>query len=195
MLSVISEGVKGNSNSFEYHLPETLGEKLDFYSDILNKNFVVLSPGGAKPFRRWPIDNFLELADRFHNQGVDVVIIGDNQEKNMLDGRKDELPEDTLNLIGETNLEQLVSLIRKAKIVVANDSGPMHLANALNVPVVGIFGSGDVVRTRPYLMEKARIVESPPMDCKPCYQPVCNVPLCMHEITVERVWKAVSDLL
>jgi lipopolysaccharide heptosyltransferase II len=176
-------------------LPETSGERLDSHPDILNEDFAVLSPGGAKPFRRWPIHNFLELADRFHSQGMDVVIIGDNQEKDMLDGRKDKLPEGTLNLIGETNLEQLISLIRKAKIVVANDSGPMHLANSLNVPVVGIFGSGDVVRTRPYLMEKARIVESPAMDCKPCYNQNCDSQKCMQEITVDRVWEAVSDLL
>lgn len=195
MLSVVSGNGVEAGISFEYHLPDSFAGKTDKIPYDFNKAFAVLSPGGTKPFRRWPVDNFLELADRFHNQGMDVVIIGDSQEENMLAGRRGKLPEGTLNLIGETSLEQLIALIRKSRIVVANDSGPMHLANALDVPVVGIFGSGDTVRTRPYLMEKARIIESPAMDCKPCYKPICNVPSCMEEITVDRVWKAVEELL
>lgn len=195
MLSVVSENSTEVGDSFQYHLPDSFDGKIDQIPYDFNKAFAVLSPGGTKPFRRWPVDNFLELADRFHNQGMDVVIIGDNEEKDMFAGGKDKLPEGTLNLIGETSLEQLIALIRKARIAVANDSGPMHLANALDVPVVGIFGSGDVVRTRPYLREKARIVESPPMDCKPCYDQECKSPHCMDEISVESVWKAVLELL
>lgn len=195
MIKVVSEDGTEAVNSFEYHLPDSCSGKINHIPIDPNKAFVILSPGGAKPFRRWPADNFIKLANRFESQGIRVVFVGDNQEKDILACRDDQLPKGALNLIGETSLEQLIALIRKSRIVVANDSGPMHLANALNVPVVGIFGSGDVVRTRPYLMEKARIVESPVMDCKPCYDQKCKSPHCMDEISVDGVWNAVIDLL
>jgi len=195
MLSVVSENGTEIGDSFQYHLPDSFDGKIDQIPYDFNKAFAILSPGGTKPFRRWPVDNFLELAHRLHDRGLGVVFIGDDKEKDILFGREGQLPEGTLNLIGESSMEQLIALIRKARIVVANDSGPMHLANALGVPVVGIFGSGDTVRTRPYVSDKARIVESPPMDCKPCYDQECKSPHCMDEISVESVWKAVVELL
>jgi ADP-heptose:LPS heptosyltransferase len=194
MLSVVSE-VGEVYGSFEYYLPDTFTGKLNHPGNIPDKPFAILSPGGAKKFRRWPVVNFLELAQRFHNMGMAVVFIGDDKEKDILSGIGEHLPEGTLNMIGETDLEQLIDIIRKSSIVVANDSGPMHLANALKIPVVGIFGSGDSVRTRPYIMDMTRVIDSSARDCKPCYRQECKSPHCMDEISVDSVWKAAADLL
>jgi lipopolysaccharide heptosyltransferase II len=195
MLSVVSENKMKDGSSYEYYLSETFGGKIDHIPYAMNKPFAVLSPGGAKKFRRWPVVNFLELTQRFHKMGMAVVIIGDDKERDIISGRGEHLPEGTLNLIGETDLEQLIAIIRKSSIVIANDSGPMHLANALRISVVGIFGSGDSVRTRPYIMDKARVADSSPRACKPCYRQECKSPHCMDEISVDSVWKAATDLL
>jgi lipopolysaccharide heptosyltransferase II len=194
MLSVVSEAGEVRS-PFDYYLPDIFAGKLNLSCNIPDKPFAILSPGGTKKYRRWPIVKFLELAQKFHNIGMAVVFIGDDKEKDILSEKEDHLPAGTLNLIGKTDLEQLIAVIRKSSIIVANDSGPMHLANALKIPVVGIFGSGDMVRTRPYLMDKARIVDSPLMDCKPCYIQECKSPQCMNEISVDSVWEAATDLL
>lgn len=193
MLSVVCETSKVRS-TYDYYLPDTFPGTTNHYRNIPDKPFAILSPGGAKKVRRWPIVHFLEIAQSFHNMGMAVVFIGDDKEKDILAGREAHLPEGTLNLIGETNLEQLIALIRASGIVVANDSGPMHLANALKIPVVGIFGSGESVRTRPYIMDKARVIDSSSRDCKPCYREECKSPDCMEEISVDSVWKAVQEL-
>ena len=194
MLLVVS-GDGEAQGPFKYYLPESFAGKIKLPDKIPDKPFAILGPGGTKNFRRWPIDNFLKLAQRFHNIGMMVVFVGDDKEIDILSGREEQLPEGTVNMIGETDLEQLAALIRKSRIVVANDSGPMHLANALGVPVVGIFGSGDPVRTRPYIMDNARVIDSPARDCKPCYRQECKSPYCMEEITTESVWEAVLGLL
>lgn len=177
-----------------YLLPVSDWTLKDIYN-FEKKAFAVIGPGGTKPYRRWPIENFLNLANRFIQLGLMVIFIGGVNETNILQGKLEKLPKRSINLIGRTNLSQLCSLVSKSKIVVANDSGPMHLANALNLPVVGIFGSGDAKRTRPYLENKSRVVDSPSIDCKPCYKEICAAPECMEAITVDKVWQAVLELL
>jgi ADP-heptose:LPS heptosyltransferase len=194
MLCVAECGLIGERPPFEYLLPNTFGNGKNPVHEV-GGPYAVMGPGGAKIIRRWQIEKFLELGCRLSTLGLDIVFVGDSGERDMLSGKESLLPPRTVNLIGKTDIEELASIMRGAKVVVANDSGPMHLANALATPVVGIFGSGDVVRTRPYLDEKSRVVTSPPMDCKPCYVQTCITPTCMDDITVEEAWKAVRELL
>lgn len=175
-----------------YLLPGNFGTRI---TPVLEPDapFAVLGPGGNKRSRRWPLGNFLQLADLLTRAGLNVAFVGDESER--VDLVTESLPSGCHNLVGRTSLEDLASLIRRANVVVANDSGVMHLANALGTPVVGIFGSGDEIRTRPYLTDLAETVDSRPMDCKPCYQDDCKNLECMKSVTVERVWSAVNSLL
>ncbi len=193
MLSVAECGHSGERTSYEYLLPDTLGKRKSSFHDS-ERPYAVLGPGGTKRTRRWQIRNFLELARRLSDLEMDVVFIGDRAERELLSGMEDVLPPRTFDLTGRTALEELASIMRGAEIVIANDSGPMHLANALGVPVVGVFGSGDATRTRPYRASSARVVDSGPLACKPCYGRGCDSLKCMEEITVERVWNEVLDL-
>jgi lipopolysaccharide heptosyltransferase II len=194
MMSVVKKGTPASVPETAFCLPSTFCNSAETGKEI-NRPYVVLSPGGTKKFRRWPAENFVELSQRFSDIGLETVFVGDTTEREILTGRGMRLPLGVRNLVGKTNLQELCALIKAARIVVANDSGPMHLANALNVPVVGIFGSGDTERTRPYRQEKARVVASAPLACKPCYAKACESPRCMDDITVERVWEAVTDLM
>lgn len=194
MLSVVQRGASPHVAKEAFVLPSDFCDSPET-GRYARGSYAVLSPGGTKKFRRWPIENFIALSHRFRSVGLDTVFVGEEAERDILHGKETQLPDRAENVIGCTSLRDLSSIVSSAKIVVANDSGPMHLANALDVPVVGIFGSGDAVRTRPFLSEKARIVDSGPLGCKPCYAPDCKAAVCMEEITLDRVWKAAEDLM
>jgi ADP-heptose:LPS heptosyltransferase len=82
-----------------------------------------------------------------------------------------------LNLAGKTNLRQLVALLERAELVIANDSGPMHIAAALGRPLVTMFGPTNPVRTGPYRRDDAVIRVDIP--CSPCYSRRCSHISCM----------------
>jgi heptosyltransferase-2 len=95
---------------------------------------------------------------------------------------------------GETSLRQLMALLARCHLFITNDSGPMHLAAALGLPMVAVFGSTDDRATGP-LSPKARIVRHP-VACSPCGLRVCPIDFrCMEGITVERVYEAALRLV
>jgi heptosyltransferase II len=194
MLHIVTKTNVGKVSKNDYLLSPMYKEMIRG-TELVDKPFAVISPGGVKSCRRWPSEKFIEISYRFSELGLNVVFVGSKNEENVLENRDKQLPQNALNLIGKTKLNELCALIARSKITVGNDSGTMHLANALDVPVVGIFGSGDATRTRPYLEEKARIVDSPPLHCKPCYDEFCKTLECMELIPVDGVWNAVRELL
>lgn len=159
------------------------------------KPYAVISPGASRSFRMWPIQNFLTIAKKFQDIDMEVVLVGTKDEYEQTKATIKQFPINTVVLMGKTNLDELCAVIQTARIVLANNSGPMHIANALGTPLVAINSSGDSTRTRPYLTDKTVIVDSNDRPCKPCYRQVCHTPLCMEDITVERVWEKVMHLL
>ncbi len=98
-----------------------------------------------------------------------------------------------LNLCGETTLGEAMALIKRCHFFVTNDSGLMHVAAALDTPMVAIFGSTDPVATGPR-SQKARIVKHE-IDCAPCLKPECPEDFrCMLEIEPDEVWQTMEDL-
>jgi ADP-heptose:LPS heptosyltransferase len=90
-----------------------------------------------------------------------------------------------INVAGKTTLRQLVALLQRASLVVANDSGPMHVAAALARPLVTPFGPTNPVRTGPYRREDAVLRLDLP--CSPCYSRTCSHQSCLQWLDVESV--------
>ena len=167
---------------------------------------VVMAPGAEfGPAKRWPASHFAELATALPN---DVVLLGSAKEHAVCDEivtralprkRQGRL----LNLAGQTSLEEAFALIASAHRMVSNDSGLMHVAAALDVPQVAVFGSSSPEHTPP-LSSRARVLwlkwdpqYQPALDCAPCFQREC--PLghlrCLHDIAPQRVMQALSEPL
>ena len=116
--------------------------------------------------KRWPPKHFGELGRRLQADGFDVVLIGARGDTEACTG-VERIAFGCANLCGATSLGQLAALVQGAALVVANDSGPMHLAAALSRPVVAIFGPTDPLWVGPYGQSAAVIAAG--VSCAPCY--------------------------
>ncbi len=153
---------------------------------------VVFCPGAEfGPAKRWPAQHFASLARRL---AAPVWLIGSDKDQGLGDEIEARSAGAARNLCGRTTLEQAIDLIAGARLVIANDSGLMHVAAALDRPLIALYGSSSPAYTPP-LSPHAAIV-SLALPCSPCFQRVC--PLghlkCLTELTPERVLANLSGL-
>jgi heptosyltransferase-2 len=156
---------------------------------------LVLSPGAAYgPAKRWPASRFAELASLFQRRkNAAVVLIGSSAETDVSAEISSTLDPKPMDLTGKTSLPQLMAVVSLARLFVSNDSGPMHLANALRVPVVGIFGPTDPSVTGPFEQPAAVVKKDVP--CWPCSYRKCPYDhRCMTRIDPEEVYRAAEAL-
>jgi lipopolysaccharide heptosyltransferase I len=138
---------------------------LDYY-DIAKARLVVMAPGTNWDTKQWRAEAFTEVARHVRQKNCAVTLIGSERERALCD-EVARLAPGAINLAGETTLPELAALLRRAALCVTNDSGPMHLAVALDRPVVAIFGPTDPVWAGPY--RRADAVVRAGVPCSPCY--------------------------
>jgi lipopolysaccharide heptosyltransferase II len=148
--------------------------------------------GGAK---RWLSDRYAAVADslaeRFRAQ---VLIFGSSGERDIANEIASAMKFQPVIFAGRTTLGQLMGLIKECGLLITNDSGPMHLAAALGVSQIAIFGSTSEIATGP-LSPKAEVIKHP-VECSPCFLRECPIDFpCMKGITVERVLRAAEAKL
>lgn len=153
----------------------------------------VLCPGAEYgPAKRWPARYFAELAQRIAAAGCDVWLAGSIKDTPIAN-EITQLSGTCVNLCGRSTLDEAIDLISCATMVVSNDSGLMHIAAALDKPLVAIYGSSSPQFTPP-LSARARIVKLD-LPCSPCFKRVC--PLghfnCMLQLTSEQVWNHIES--
>jgi heptosyltransferase-2 len=157
---------------------------------------VGLSPGAAfGPAKQWPISSFARLALTLAGEGHRVFVIGGPSEKEVGDRILEGLPSGTgANLAGATSLREMMAVVSSLDTLVTNDSGPMHIADAVGTPTVALFGSTDSTWTGPHASHH-KILQSK-VPCNPCFLRECPLDYqCMAELTAERAARATRELL
>jgi heptosyltransferase-2 len=129
-----------------------------------------LVPGSAASSRRWPAERFGEVARRRMRAGDEVVIFGGPGDAPLARAVNAEAP-GAHDLAGRTSLAALIGGLGACRAVVANDTGPMHVAAALGRPVVAIFGAGDPGQTAP--LSTGAVVVRRELPCAPCLRNRC----------------------
>jgi heptosyltransferase-2 len=156
------------------------------------RRVLALCPGAEYgPAKQWPTVHYAELGRRFAQQGWDIWLFGSEKDRPITEGVAVTCKVVT-NLAGRTTLEQAVDLMSLADAVVSNDSGLMHVAAALDRPLVALYGSSDPGFTPP-LNERHRIV-SLGLPCSPCFKRECplGTTACLVDMSVEQVAAALD---
>jgi heptosyltransferase-2 len=158
--------------------------------------FLVLNPGAAYgSAKRWYADRFARVADTLSRElQLSVALIGSEGEREVAEEVCTGITSRTAVLNGKTSLEILIGVLAESSLMITNDSGPMHIAAALGVPTVAVFGSTDETATGP-CGPRTRIVKHA-VECSPCLLRECPIDhRCMTGVTVDDVCRAARELV
>lgn len=157
---------------------------------------VMVNPGAHfGPAKRWFTDRYALLGDRLiRERGAEVAIIGSAQELQIAEEIRSLMKEQPRVLAGRTSLAGLMGLLSRCRLLITNDSGPMHLAAALDVPQIALFGSTDERATGP-LSHNSTVIHKH-VECSPCLLRECPIDLrCFDRIKVEEVYGIAWEIL
>lgn len=156
---------------------------------------VGINPGAAYGSSKcWPKERFRILAKRLSERGIYVVFFGDHSLHDLCLEICQGLSSHVLNVSGLTSLRELACLIEECSLFITNDSGPMHIADALKTDLIALFGSTDEVKTGPFSSKDAVIRKN--VSCSPCFKRECPIDFrCMKQISVEEVYQKVLQKL
>ena len=148
--------------------------------------------GSAK---RWPSDRYALLLDRLiQSRPVEVVVFGAPNELAIAQSIQSEMRSRPVILTGKTQLEELIAMISLCDLFITNDSGPMHLATAVGVPTLAIFGPTDEFATGP--LSPRAVVLKKRVECSPCLLRECPIDhRCMTRMSVDEVFEQADRML
>lgn len=161
-----------------------------------NQLIIGMAPGATYgPAKRWPVDRFAAVAaEIIREYGATIILFGSKQDQDVTDAIATTIKGNCLNLAGKTSVQEVMALIARCHAFITNDSGLMHVAGAMNIPTVAIFGSTNPVTTSP--PGERNIIIRKPVDCSPCLKTVCPTDFrCMNLIGVEEVVAAVRQAI
>ena len=178
--------------------PDVAAAILEKWPETKNRHWIVLQPGARWLNKRWPIENFAELARSLATKfsELNFAILGGAEDKPLGHTIAQAEPSRYLDLTGKLSLPEMVEWVRLSELMVTNDTGPMHVAAALKKPVVALFGPTEPARTGPYeQIEHALQLNLP---CVPCMKSHCSYfkPFeCLKALPTDAVLNAVSNRL
>ncbi|MBI4654824.1 MAG: lipopolysaccharide heptosyltransferase I [Nitrospirae bacterium] len=157
-------------------------------------NYVVIVSSARWQSKRWPAEYFGMLISGL---SIPCIITGTASDKETVQKVMDASGGEGINFCSKINLKELAALLSGAKAVISADSGPLHIAAALGVPVVALFGPTDSHRTGPYGWQRSKKVKllRASISCSPCFKKKCKNPLCMSNISVEMVSEELKEYL
>lgn len=155
--------------------------------------------GGASFYKRWPPEKFIELIKLLKkDRDTQILMFGAQNERDIVEKIMENVEGNGIYVMPELTLCQMAAVFRKCRLLICNDSGPMHVGIATRTPVVAIFGPSYPSRFGPKDLEMNRVVK-PPIGCSPCWHPDNNIGCkdrkCLKSITAEQVFKAVKELV
>ncbi|MEO0232510.1 MAG: lipopolysaccharide heptosyltransferase II [candidate division WOR-3 bacterium] len=162
--------------------------KLDF------KNYVVFAPFASfGPSKEWPKEYYIKLGEIFENNNFKVIILGSKKDVKKFEKWEKKF----IDFVGKLNLIEVSYLIKNSKIFIGNDSGLFHLANALDIPSIGIYGSSSPLWTGPLSKNSIYIYKN--LECSPCFKRKCfkkeNKYECLYKIKPEEVFEISREKL
>ncbi len=176
--------------------PDTLQNSLAALHLNTDKPIIALCPGAEYgPAKRWPEQHFATLAKKCYQAGLAVWLFGSKKDEPIAQTINQLCDNICIDLCGKTTLDQAIDLIALTQLVVCNDSGLMHVAAALDRPIIALYGSSSPDFTPP-LSDKAKVLNLH-LDCSPCFERTCPFGHtdCLNKLQPEEVWEAAQNFL
>lgn len=191
--------IEKNSVSFDIQVTKISEQKIDTLLKELkvpeDKKLVIVHPGSGGSSIDLPISSFIKFTERLARElDYSILITGSETEK--MTCEKFMIEKNTYNLAGKLNLEELTALINRSNLLIANSTGPIHIAAALDKYVIGFYPKikeCSVERWGPYTNKK--LIFSPTIDCSNCTREQCERLNCMSSINVDDVFSGIQKLL
>ncbi|MEA1981790.1 MAG: glycosyltransferase family 9 protein [candidate division Zixibacteria bacterium] len=152
----------------------------------ISSDFILIHPGSGGSAESWPMVKFMKLSEHLKSRNYEVVFSGSDSESEMIKKISAQMKFDIKSIAGETDLRTLGAVLSLAKVVVANSTGPLHLAAALNTKVVGLYPSrklmspvrwGPIGDNHKVIMPPIKECQCPSDDCK-CMEQISEESLC-----------------
>ncbi len=170
--------------NFKYSFPETGPD-----SKALR---VVIHPGAGGITKQWSPERYAEIADRIlRNWKARIYLLWGPGEKNLALAVQGFMEKQAF-LVPEMGIKELIIFLKKCDLLLGGDSGPLHIASALGMSVVGLYGYSGPVRNGP-VQGDFRVVRSA-CPSSPCYRKRCRNRYCLDSIGVDQVWEALTDI-
>jgi heptosyltransferase-2 len=165
------------------------------------QRLVAIHPFAANPQRGWRLEDFAILAAHFRDQGFTPLLLGASGDRNGFETARELFGADAVDLVGKCSLRVTMALLKLCSLFIGNDSGIMHLAAAVGIPLVALFGPQSPVKFGPW--SKRSVVIYKKFECSPCRQKFfteCEPssrqrPACIEAITVDEVFAEGMALL
>lgn len=187
-------GVGDTTKEFHIPIPDEARNWAEAVTNGYPRPWLMLGPGARWKTKRWPPEHFAALARRVWDRfGGTVFLVGGDEERAAASKVRQRLSGPSRDLTGQTTLPHLAALLERADAMLANDTGPLHLAAALGRPVVAPYTCTTVRRSGPYGAESGAVEAS--VRCGGSYVKRCSRRVCMAELTPDRLWPSLSAVL
>lgn len=202
--SAATIGVKDDGKKTEIVVPERIQQHIDNYLEDNGikpyKDIIVICPGASFLNKQWAAENFVDLSQKIISKlHYQVVLLGGFKEKKLCDDIAAKCKGVIISVAGVFDLSQSAALLNRAQVTVANDTGMLHMSEALNVPVVGIYGP--TIRQFGYypILSQSKVAQVE-LACRPCtkmgmdYCPNGSYN-CMKMISVDQVFEDIKEII
>jgi len=181
-----------------FFIPESIRKNINKDLEQIKKEYPVLigmNPSANWELKRWPISYFANLADSLVKDfKAAIIFIGAESDRTVIEEVRAKMSQSSFNFCGKTSLKELGALMQNLELFISNDSGPAHLAGALGVDTLVIFGPTSPEVTSP--RGRAVKIIRKEVDCQiPCYNLDCQDNVCLKDLTVGQVYSQVKNIL
>jgi predicted lipopolysaccharide heptosyltransferase III len=164
----------------------------------LDEPYAVLAPTNEFYTKRWLPDRYAAIAERLRARGYQIVLTGAPTAEQIAQvASVQAATAHSFAALTSLSIGELMAVIAEASLFVGNDSGPAHIAAAVQTPLVVLFGPASAVRWRPWAESRAELVQNP-FACNPCAMYTCTEyaePECIRSISIEQVMQAIDTVL
>lgn len=192
-----SIGIEVSDEPYSLHVNKKDQDYIDaLLEKVSNKEkLVAVSPTSKSLIKRWKKDGFLQLCERIMEElGVSIVMVGDHSDSNFIDEIIGRMRKKPYNFAGVTTIPQLTHLLRRSRLLITNDSAPMHVGCAAGTSVLAIFGPTDPRKYGPR-GKRDRVIRRE-LHCSPCEAAQCKFKHeCMESISVDEIYGVAKQML